>query len=88
MPLQLQLVRGVGSRVMQILKGTPLDLAGLRADDVIVSIADTRSPTPAEVHRALADTPAGEFILIVVRRGEGRRVMAVDVHAAADVRSR
>jgi predicted metalloprotease with PDZ domain len=66
-----------GARVMSdSLFGTPAYQAGLDRDDIIVSIAGSRSATSADVERAIATRKPGDSLQIVYDR-RGERVTAV-----------
>jgi S1-C subfamily serine protease len=61
---------GVG--VIQVLAGGPAERAGVRAGDVIVSLADTRVTSVDDVHRFLTRTPVGSVIGLGIIRGGQR----------------
>jgi predicted metalloprotease with PDZ domain len=66
-----------GARVMSdSLFGTPAYQAGLDRDDIIVSIAGSRSATSADVERTIATRKPGDSLQIVYDR-RGERVTAV-----------
>jgi hypothetical protein len=75
--IALEPVRGVGSRVTSVERGTPFDAAGLVAGDVIIRVGSGAAPSPAQVLRAIADTPPGEYLLLAVIRDDRQRVIAV-----------
>jgi S1-C subfamily serine protease len=84
--LTLNAVPGQGTRVGAIAFGTPFHAAGLAVDDLIVKVGAVTAPGPAEVRRQLAATPRGEYLLLVVRRGDTQRVVAVQPRPDRDGR--
>ncbi len=77
--LTLDLVRGVGSRVLSVRRGTAFELAGLRAGDVIVQVGSVDAPAPSQVSREIADARTGDYLLIAIRRDERQRLLSVHV---------
>jgi hypothetical protein len=83
-PWTLELVRGVGTRVVSVQDGSAFASAGLRPEDVMVRFGQTSAPTPAQVAAVLAETQAGRAAVVVVDRGNRRFVTAVVGEGAAD----
>jgi S1-C subfamily serine protease len=75
--MTLENVRGVGTRVLELEEGSPLDVAGLAANDVIVRMNDVTAPTAAQLASTLRAEPSEAVLLLVVRRGSGQFVTAV-----------
>jgi hypothetical protein len=73
----LQTVSGRGSRIVSLPRGSAFEAAGLSIDDVIVAAGAVKAPSPAQVRRLVADAAPGDHLLLVVRRGERQRVVAV-----------
>jgi S1-C subfamily serine protease len=73
----LQAVRGEGSRIATVPHGSAFQVAGLIVGDLIVGAGTAKAPSPAEVRRQLAETPDSEFLVLVVRRADRQRVIAV-----------
>ncbi len=67
--LQLRGVSSAGAEVVSVEPDSAADRAGLAAGDVITSIGDLSSPTPAQVRAAFAAAPAGQPVLVGVTRG-------------------
>lgn len=85
---KLELVRGVGARVVDLDAGSPLAVAGLVSGDIILRIADMAAPTPMQVNSALRNSPPGPpgpSLLLVVRRGSRQHVTAVKREDSDDV---
>jgi len=83
-PWRLELVRGVGTKVVAVKDGSPFAVAGLVPDDVILRIADVYRPTPAQIASVLRDAPSGRLLLLVVGRSGSQHVTAVRTEGAAD----
>jgi S1-C subfamily serine protease len=66
------LVKAAGLGVMQVSPGSPADLAGLRAGDVIVSFDGEAVTTVDDVYRLLNRTQAGVTARISILRGGDR----------------
>ena len=75
--LQLQAVRGAGTRLTFVGRHSAFERAGVTTDDVIVRAGDVSAPSPSALRRLLAKTPDGEALLLVLRRGGRQRVVAV-----------
>lgn len=86
--LKLELVRGVGAKVVSVPDNSPFMNAGLAPDDTILRIGTVGAPTPAEVSSAFREAPPGRFLLLVVRRGPRQHVTAVKKEDRSDVVAR
>ncbi|HSC28122.1 MAG TPA: PDZ domain-containing protein [Vicinamibacterales bacterium] len=69
---------GVGSEVVTVEPGGAAGRAGLRQGDIVVSLDQLRAPNPAAVRGAFRKTPAGDSLLVTVRRNGSQRVIAVE----------
>jgi putative serine protease PepD len=65
---------GDGVYVGEVERGTPAAKAGLRAGDVIVSVAGKPTPTMTDLSAVLARLKPGERVSVVVRRQSGKRL--------------
>jgi S1-C subfamily serine protease len=65
---------GDGVYVGEVERGTPAAKAGLRAGDVIVSVAGKPTPTMTDLSAVLARLKPGETVSVVVRRQSGKRL--------------
>jgi len=83
-PWTLELVRGVGARVVSVQDGSPLAKAGLLPEDVMVRFGKVSAPTPAQVAAVLGEPRAGGAVVVVVDRRGRRFVTAVAREGAAD----
>lgn len=61
-----------GALVMEVLKDTPADRAGLKAGDVIVRVNDERISDAEDLVRTLREAPEGRTSVTVFRKGERR----------------
>jgi hypothetical protein len=86
--LRLQAVRGVGTRLAFVSRGSPFERAGITPDDIIVRMGDVSAPSPSDFRRIVAKTPPGQPLLLVVRRGDRQRVVAVLANETDDVAGR
>lgn len=68
---------GVGSSVLEVVRGSPADRARLLAGDVITLADGTSAPTPEHIRNAFAAARAGEPILIALTRGRSHLVVAL-----------
>jgi S1-C subfamily serine protease len=57
--------------------GSPADLAGIRARDVIETIDETSMTTAKDVLTVLRNTPAGKSVMLTIRRGRARLQLTV-----------
>jgi hypothetical protein len=60
---------GIGADVVRLESSSAADRAGLHPGDVITAIGAVQAPTPAQVARSFSATPAGQRIVVGVRRG-------------------
>jgi serine protease Do len=65
--LKLKEPRGV--LIRSVMPGEPADRGGLRVDDVIVALDDTRLEGPRDLQRVVSSTPAGTKVRVKVLRG-------------------
>lgn len=76
--LVLRAQAGRGSEIVTVEDGTAAARADLAAGDLITWIGEQERPTPARVRRAYADAAEGTWLLIGVRRGDRRMVVALE----------
>jgi S1-C subfamily serine protease len=86
--LKLELVRGVGAKLVSVPDNSSFVNAGLAPDDTILRIGNVGAPTPTQVSSALRDAPPGRFLLLVVRRGPRQHVTAIKKEDRSDVVTR
>jgi serine protease Do len=68
---RLNLEHTNGALVMDVSKGDPAEKAGIKADDFIIKVEGTRTLTPSQVSRLIAEQAIGEpFNLTVIRDGK------------------
>jgi serine protease Do len=67
---------GKGAVIVEVLKDTPADRAGLKAGDVITQIGDHDIDASDDVVQALDDAPKGPVSITVMRRGQTRKFSA------------
>src|SRR5688572_5442249 len=63
---------GSGALVLEVLKNTPAERAGLKGGDVITRVGDKRIAAADDLVAALREAPAGKLSLTVMRRGQER----------------
>jgi S1-C subfamily serine protease len=63
----------VGVGVASVTRGGPADRAGIRPNDVIVSVNGTKTPTTAEMSDVLAVLKPGDRAQVVVQHPDGRK---------------
>jgi hypothetical protein len=68
---------GAGIRVVSVSDDSSLARAGLTANDLIVRAGADDAPAPAELRAAIRSTPRGQFVLLVVKRGQSQRIVAI-----------
>jgi serine protease Do len=69
---------GFGALVVEVMKDTPAEGAGLRAGDLVVDIRGRPIVDTRTLQRAVAAAPVGEVLpLVVLRSNEGRRAVRV-----------
>ena len=68
---RLGLAASEGVRVVEVVKGSPAERAGIRAGDILVFLDGTALPTLSAMQRVLnADRVARDLPAVIVRRGE------------------
>jgi serine protease Do len=71
--LKLKEARGV--LVRSVMPGEPADRGGLRVNDVIVALGDTRLDGPRDLQRVVSSTPAGTKVRVrLLREGQEQEV--------------
>jgi S1-C subfamily serine protease len=68
---------GGGIRVVSLSDDSAFAHAGLAANDLIVRAGDVDAPAPAELRAAIRSTPRRQFVLLVVKRGQSQRILAI-----------
>ena len=63
----------IGVGVVSVTKGGPADRAGIRTNDVIVSVNGTKTPTTAELSDVLAVLKPGDKAQVVVQHPDGSK---------------
>ena len=76
-PVQLESMARRGTRIRAVDARSSLALAGLTAGDVVVRAGAIRAPSPSQLRQEIGRTGAGEFLILVFRRGDTQRVTAV-----------
>lgn len=61
---------GAGYALMGVVKGSPADLAGLKAGDVIVKVGESRIGSLDDFDSALRKFKAGDKVAVTAKRGE------------------
>lgn len=74
---ELKLPEVRGAVVGQVLKDSPAEKAGLKAEDVILSYNNEPVQNAAQVFRLLTETPAGRTVTLGLSRGGGSLNVAV-----------
>ncbi|HYB70781.1 MAG TPA: PDZ domain-containing protein [Candidatus Bathyarchaeia archaeon] len=76
---------GFGAVIVEVIKETPADDAGLQTGDLVVAFRDRPVVDTRSLQRAIASTTVGETVkLTVLRRDEGRRPVHVKVGPMPD----
>lgn len=76
----LKLNQESGAVVLEVSPGSPAQRAGLKARDVIVSIAGTPISSVDDLHRFLDEHPVGEsYEMLILRRGAAVKLMKLTV---------
>lgn len=75
---------GKGVLVLEVVKDTPAERAGMKAGDVITRVGDTTVADVDDLHRALGDRD-GHVAITVMRRG-ARRTVDAELGAEKDVK--
>jgi S1-C subfamily serine protease len=69
-PARVKLDRDAGIEVVEVAAGSPADRAGLRAEDLIVSLGGTVVERVDDVQRLMTEEAIGEPLIATVLRGE------------------
>jgi len=77
-----------GALVVDVTLGSPADVAGLRAGDVITSLGGRRIASPDDLSRIVRDHNPGERVEMVWRRGDREMVATVTLVQAVRPRNR
>ena len=73
-----------GLEVVEVVKASPADSAGLRTGDIIIEVDGSPVESPRDVQRLMIDGPIERFMVIrVVRGGESHVVTAIPDELAA-----
>jgi S1-C subfamily serine protease len=73
-----------GLEVVEVVKGSPADSAGLQTGDIIIEVDGSPVESPRDVQRLMIDGPIERFMVIrVVRAGESHVVTAIPDELAA-----
>lgn len=76
---------GFGALVVEVIKETPAEAAGLRSGDVVVAIRERPVVDTRTLQRVVGAAPVGELMAVtVLRRGEGRQRLQVTVGPMPD----
>jgi serine protease Do len=76
---------GFGALIVDVIKETPAEAAGLRAGDLVVAFKDRPVVDTRMLQRYVARTGIGETVaLTVLRRDEGRRALTVRIGSMPD----
>jgi serine protease Do len=67
---------GGGALVVEVMKDTPAERAGLKAGDVLTQIGDRKISDSDDVVEALRDAPEGKISITAVRKGASRTIEA------------
>jgi S1-C subfamily serine protease len=82
--LQSALGRAQGLEVVEVVKGSPADAAGLRSGDIIIEVDGRPVESPRDVQRLMVDGPIERFVVIrVLRAGASHVVTAIPDELAA-----
>lgn len=74
---RLGLAEGEGVRIARV-AGRPAHEAGLAVDDVVLQVGRTPVGSAAAFARAVAAVPEGQPVMLLVRRGDSTRFLAVE----------
>lgn len=75
-PAELEILRGVGTRVVAVSAASPLARAGLARDDVVVRLGQVEAPTPAQI-RAQAEASRTDPVVLVFTRSGRQHVTVI-----------
>jgi S1-C subfamily serine protease len=67
--------RRQGLEVVEVVKGSPADSAGLRAGDIIIEVDNRPIESPRDLQRLMVDGPIERFMVIRVVRGGASHVL-------------
>jgi len=82
--LESALGRRQGLEVVEVVKGSPADAAGLRSGDIIIEVDGRPVESPRDVQRLMVDGPIERFVVIrVLRAGASHVVTAIPDELAA-----
>ncbi|MFM8284203.1 MAG: S1C family serine protease [Planctomycetaceae bacterium] len=85
---RLGMVRAVGARVTGVTPGSPADLAGIRADDVLVEFAGTPIDDDDHLVSLVSTTPSDREVEVVVFRDRQRVPLRIRVASRAQYETR
>jgi len=72
---------GAGALVMEVMKDTPAERAGLKAGDVITQIGDDKIADAGDLVKAVRSAPEGKVTVLATRKG-ARRTFETELEAA------
>jgi S1-C subfamily serine protease len=76
--------RSKGLEVVEVIKGSPAEAAGLRPGDIIIEVEGRPVESPRDVQRLMVDGPIERFLVIrVLRAGSSHVVTAIPDELAA-----
>lgn len=76
---------GFGALVVEVLKDTPAEAAGLRSGDIVVAIRERPVVDTRGLQRTVGSAPVGEVVPVtVLRRGQGRQRIDITVGRMPD----
>jgi S1-C subfamily serine protease len=70
-----ELGRGKGLEVVEVIKGSPAESAGLRPGDIIIEVEGRPIESPRDLQRLMVDGPIERFLVIRVLRGRSSYVV-------------
>jgi S1-C subfamily serine protease len=70
-----ELSRGKGLEVVEVIKGSPAESAGLRPGDIIIEVEGRPIESPRDLQRLMVDGPIERFLVIRVLRGRSSYVV-------------
>jgi serine protease Do len=77
--LHLESVRGV--LVVDVVKGGPAEQAGMRKNDVVVTYRGREIPDSATLRNAVAETPVGQEVKLVILRNEKKEDLTIKIES-------
>jgi S1-C subfamily serine protease len=79
-----EVARGKGLEVVEVIKGSPAESAGLRPGDIIIEVDGRPIESPRDLQRLMVDGPIERFLVIrVLRAGSSYVVTAIPDELAA-----